>query len=431
MLETLEGGSPPLRSGQRLPAYASSLPPQRGTPPQRPLSIRIFKPQRNEGTKKPRKDGKRVFDSFLSSPLLFPFVPSLRRSRLWFIAPTVTVLAVLLLASCTPPPPMTPTAWTRSDVVFGTIPASLTVYGPEDENLFQGFLDILNNLDKQMSMWDRPYVTDVMRLAQAAGKEWVELGPDTAAVLKRALEIGEATDGALDVAIGPLVKAWGVATDTPHVPPQKEIDALLPLVNRQDIVLEGRKAFLKKPGMIVDLGGIAKGYAADQAVLYLKSKGVTSAIVDLGGNVYVLGSKPDGQGGTRAWRIGIQDPLLDRGEMLGFVSARDTSLVTSGVYERKFTDEATGKVYHHILDPKTGWPTDNGLVSVTVVSQASMDCDGFAKVIVLGLERGLEVLRAQGLEGIFITADKKVYVTPGLAKDFSLTAKDYQLADLP
>lgn len=342
----------------------------------------------------------------------------------------LALLTLLIVTGCSAPP-VTPTSWTRSDTVFGTIPATLTVFGPEDENLFQGYLDLLNNIDKEMSMWDRPYVTDVMRLAEAAGKAPVEVSPDTMTVLKKALEIGEATHGALDVAVGPLVKLWGVATDHPRVPTQKEIDALMPLINRSDIVLDGTKAFLKKKGMIVDVGGIAKGFAADEAVKYLKAKGVTSAIVDLGGNVYVIGSKPDGKGGSRPWRIGIQDPYLDRGQVLGTVSASDISLVTSGVYERKFTDEATGKVYHHILDPKNGWPTDNGLVSVTVVSPSSITCDGFAKVIVLGLEEGWKVLQANGLEGIFVTADKKVYVTPGLAKDFTLKAEDYHLADLP
>jgi len=166
-------------------------------------------------------------------------------------------------------------------------------------------------------------------------------------------------------------------------------------------------------------------------VAYLRSKGVTSAIVDIGGNVYVVGGKPDGKGGTRPWNIGIQNPDLARGSVLGTVAATDISLVTSGTYERKFTDPKTGKVYHHILDPKTGWPTDNGLVSVTVVNKSSIDCDGFAKVIVLGLQRGWEVLKAHGLEGIFVTSDKKVYVSPGLAKDFTLKASDYQLADLP
>jgi len=345
----------------------------------------------------------------------------------------LTSLALVLISAVTAcsAPPVAPTAWTKSEVVFGTIPANLTVYGPPDDALFQGYIDVMNTVDKEMSMWDRPYVTDVMRLADAAGKNPIEVSADTMTVLKRALEIGTATDGALDVAIGPLVKLWGVATDHPQVPSQKEIDARLPLIVRQDIVLQGTTAFLKRPGMIVDVGGIAKGFAADQAVTYLKSKGVTSAIVDIGGNVYVVGGKPDGKGGTRPWNIGIQDPDLARGAVLGTVAATDISLVTSGTYERKFTDPKTGKVYHHILDPKTGWPTDNGLVSVTVVNKSSIDCDGFAKVIVLGLKRGWEVLKAQGLEGIFVTADKKVYVSPGLAKNFTLKAQDYQLADLP
>jgi len=341
-----------------------------------------------------------------------------------------SLVLALSLTACAAPAPA-PSSWTKSEVVFGTIPANLTVYGPPDNGLFQGYIDLLNTIDKEMSMWDRPYVTDVMRLAEASGKNPVEVSADTRTVLKRALEIGDATDGALDVAIGPLVKLWGVATDHPKVPAQKEIDALLPFVERHDIQIEGTKVFLKRSGMIVDVGGIAKGFAADQAVAYLKTKGVTSAIVDIGGNVYVVGGKPDGKGGTKPWKIGIQDPNLERGSVLGTVSATDISLVTSGTYERKFTDPKTGKVYHHILDPKTGWPSDNGLVSVTVVNKASIDCDGYAKVIVLGLKRGWEVLRAHGLEGIFVTADKKVYVTPGLAKDFTLKAEDYQLADLP
>lgn len=341
------------------------------------------------------------------------------------------LLAIALLGGCQEAPAVTPTAWTRSEPVFGPINATLTVYAPEDENLFQGFLDVCRTIDKAMSMWDRPYVTDVMRLAEAAGKTPVEVSDDTRIVLQRALEIADRTDGALDVAIGPLVKLWGVATDSPQVPTQAEIDALLPLINRNDIVIEGNKVFLKKPGMIIDVGGIAKGYTADKAIAYLKSQGIKSAIVDLGGNVYVLGSKPDGKGGTKPWRIGIQDPFAPaRGTSIGIVSASDISLVTSGVYERRFTDEATGKTYHHILDPKTGWPSDNDLVSVTVVSKSSMDCDGFAKVLVLGLEKGWKVLRDNGLEGIFITADKKVYVTPGLAKDFTLKAEDYQLAEM-
>lgn len=339
----------------------------------------------------------------------------------------VALLVLLFSFSCAPPPP---TSWTRDAAVFGDIPASLTVYGPEDGALFDGYIDLLNGIDKEMSMWDRPYVTDVMRLADAAGSHPVVISPDTMTVLKRALEIGDATDGALDVAIGPLVKLWGIATDHPQVPQQAEIDRLLPLSRRQNIVLDGKTAFLKRKGMIVDVGGIAKGFAADQAVAYLKAKGVQAAIVDIGGNVYALGAKPVA-GGTKPWSIGIQDPFRDRGTVVGVLAATDVSVVTSGVYERKFIDPATGKTYHHILDPRTGWPADNGLVSVTIVGKASIDCDGYAKLLVLGLTRASALAKSLGLQAIFITTDKKVYLTTPLAKDFTLKAPDYQLADLP
>ncbi len=329
--------------------------------------------------------------------------------------------------SCSPPPPK---SWTRTAAVFGDIPASLTVYGPEDDALFDGYIELLNNIDKEMAMWDRPYATDVTRLAEAAGSHPVVVSPDTMTVLQRALEIGDATDGALDVAIGPLVKLWGVATDHPQVPPQAEIDRLLPITRRQDIVLADKTAFLKRRGMIVDVGGIAKGYAADQAVAYLRSRGVTAAVIDIGGNVYAMGSKPTA-GGSKPWTVGIQDPYRDRGTVVGTLLVTDESVVTSGVYERKFSDPATGKTYHHILDPRTGWPADNGLVSVTIVGPASIDCDGYAKVLVLGLNRAAALARSLGLSAILITADKKVYLTPALAKDFTLKATDYQLADLP
>jgi thiamine biosynthesis lipoprotein len=281
-----------------------------------------------------------------------------------------------------------------------------------------------------MSMWDRPYTTDVTRLADAAGSHPVVVSADTMTVLKRALEIGDDTEGALDVAIGPLVKLWGVATDHPHVPTQAEIEKLLPISRRQDIVLADKTVYLKRKGMIVDVGGIAKGFAADQAIAYLKAKGVTSAIVDIGGNLYVLGSKPTSSG-PQPWSVGIQDPDRDRGSVVGTLAVTDESVVTSGVYERKFTDPATGKTYNHILDPKTGWPADNGLVSVTIVGKASIDCDGYAKLLVLGLNRAAALTRSLGLQAIFITADKNVYLTPGLAKNFTLKAADYKLADLP
>ena len=337
------------------------------------------------------------------------------------------VLSILVVAGCSPPVDTAP--WTRSAPVFGEIPFNLTLYGPVDETLFDGSTEILVKLDKELSMWDRPYVTDVMRLQENAGKGPISVSADTLAVVKRGLEVAADTNGALDIAIGPLVKAWGIATDKPREPAKTEIEALLPLTRWQDIEVSADQIFLKSAGMVVDLGGIAKGYAADLVAAYLTARGVKSAIVDLGGNILVVGSKPDG----KPFRIGIQDPLnTTRGVYLGVAEITNQSLVTSGSYERRFTDPKTGKTWHHILDPVTGYPADNELDSVSIVGDKSIDCDAYAKVFVMGLKKGWDFLKTHPeLQGIFITKDKKVYVTPQLARVFTLTNKDYALMDQP
>ncbi len=340
---------------------------------------------------------------------------------------TATGALLLSLGSCAPAADTTP--WVRTAPVFGEIPFNLTQYGEVDESLFDGALAILTRLDEELSIWDRPYVTDLMRLRDNAGRTPITVSADTLTVISRGLEVAQDTGGALDIAIGPLVKAWGIATDNPREPSPAEIAALLPLTRWQDIRVTGDQVLLAKKGMVVDLGGIAKGYAADLVAQYLKGRGVKSAIIDLGGNILVVGSKPDG----KPFRIGIQDPLAEkRGDYLGVVQLTDQSLVTSGTYERRFTDITTGKTWHHILDPVTGYPADNELDSVSIIGDSSMDCDAYAKVFVMGLKKGWEFLKTHPeLQGIFITTDKRIFVTPGLASRFSLTNQDYTLGDAP
>ncbi len=217
----------------------------------------------------------------------------------------LSLLGGLTLVACSAPSDTTP--WSRSAPVFGEIPFNLTLYGTVDETLFDGALEKLTTLDKELSMWDRPYVTDVMRLHDAAGLKAVQVSADTMTVIRRGLEVAKDTGGALDIAIGPLVKAWGIATDHPREPAASEIAALLPISHWQDVEVGNEPAGkpgtvkLAKAGMVVDLGGIAKGYAADLVAAYLVGRGVKSAIVDIGGNILVLGNKPDG----KQFRIGI------------------------------------------------------------------------------------------------------------------------------
>ena len=258
---------------------------------------------------------------------------------------------------------------------------------------------------------------EINLLNDAAGKEYVKLGEDTLYVLNKAKQYGEISNGAFDVTIGPLVKSWGVFTDNPKVPSKSEIDELLKLVNYKDINIdfENSTAMLSKKGQIVDLGGIAKGFAGDAAIEIYKKYGVESALISLGGNILTLGGKPDGT----PWSVGIRNPRGADGSYIGIVSVKDKAVVSSGDYERFF--EKDGVRYHHILDPKTGYPANTGLIGTTIVSDYSIDADALSTtVFVLGLEEGMKLVESlEGVEAVFITEDKKIYVTDGLKDTFT------------
>lgn len=179
--------------------------------------------------------------------------------------------------------------------------------------------------------------------------------------------------------------------------------------------------------MALDLGSTSKGYAADEVAKILRSGGVTSAVIDLGGNVLVLGSRPDG----KPWRIALQNPFSsERGAYLGIASIADETMVTSGVYERFFIDKDTGKRYHHILDTSTGYPVDNGLMSVTIVTTKSFDADGFTTtVFALGREKGMALAKAKGVDVIIVDKDRKVYMSPGVSTYFEITDSSFSPAE--
>ena len=270
---------------------------------------------------------------------------------------------------------------------------------------------------------------DINRLNEAAGKSGVVLSAETLNLLETAKRYASLSSGAFDVTIGPLVKAWGVFTDHPRVPPQDEIDSLLKLVDYRTLIIDKTKstARLEKPGQIIDVGGIAKGYAGDEAIEIYMKHNVKSAYINLGGNVVVLGSKPDGS----PWRIGIQNPRAANGLYIGIVKVTDKAVVTSGDYERYF--EKNNVRYHHIIDTKTGYPADSGLISSTIVTDVSMDADALSTAtFVLGLEKGMKLVKSlKGVEAIFITKDRKIYVTEGLKSSFTFDdeSKEFKYAE--
>lgn len=242
-------------------------------------------------------------------------------------------------------------------------------------------------------------------------------------LMEQALEICRRTDGALDLSIYPIVRAWGFTTGSYQVPDEAEIQALLPLVDYRKIQYDAADGDVTLPeGMKSDLGSVAKGYAGQLAAQMLREHGVQSALLNLGGNVQTVGAKPDGS----PWQIGIKDPQGEDAMMV--LSVEDQAVVTSGGYERYF--EQDGQTYWHIMDPSTGHPADSGLISVTIVGDEGVVCDGLSTALfVMGLEKAADLWAQSGdFEAVFVTASGEVYITEGLRDCFALTE---QYADTP
>lgn len=247
---------------------------------------------------------------------------------------------------------------------------------------------------------------------------------ELAALLTRCVELSQRTGGAFDVTVAPIVSAWGFTEDAYRVPSEAELAALLPLVGSDGIHIDHDRILLAE-GVGVDLGGIAKGYASDRVAALWAEEGVASGLAALGGNIYCRGTKPDGS----LWRVSVQDPF-DSAAYVGILSLSDAFAVTSGAYERNFTEN--GKLYHHILSPATGYPADSGLSSVTVVSHDSGTlCDALSTACyVLGADASLALWRELGgFELVLVTEDGRVLITEGLEGSFdsSSAAHDYAL----
>ena len=270
-------------------------------------------------------------------------------------------------------------------------------------------------------------VSGVVAINRQAGIAPVRVRADLIEVLERAVYYAGLSSGAFDPTIGPLVQLWNIGTDTQRIPDDDEIAAALELVDWRDLIIDREEGtvFLRREGMALDLGAIAKGYAADEAARIAREGGAVNSVIDLGGNIMALGRREQQTGEPRLWRIGIQHPLGDRGSFIGVVPASDTSVVTSGVYERFF--ESEGRRYHHLLSAASGFPADNGLLSVTVVYPHSMDADALATALfILGFERGRELIDSiPGAEAIFIFDDLTLTITGGLDGIFTLISDEF------
>jgi thiamine biosynthesis lipoprotein len=336
----------------------------------------------------------------------------------------ITLAFVVAVSGCTPQNPTKNQAtapFKESEFLLDTF-CDITVYDSLPKEVTDKGFEKIKEVDRKMDVNDAD--SEVSQVNKNAGVAPVKVSDETYYVIKTGKGYGDITHGKFDITVGPLVKLWGINTDHARIPSPEEIKTSLALINYKNVVLDDAKKeiLLKNSGMSLDLGGIAKGFAADEAAAALKANGVQHAIINLGGNVLVVGSKPDGT----PWKIGVQNPVSPRGEYLGVIEATDEAIVTSGIYERYF--EKDGKRYHHIMDTATGYPVDNGLASVSIITKRSIDGDALAKAFCMGLEGGMAFIeQKEGVEAIFVTTDSKVYVTPGLKNRFMVTDASFTL----
>jgi thiamine biosynthesis lipoprotein len=258
--------------------------------------------------------------------------------------------------------------------------------------------------------------SDVSRINRSAGVRCEKVTIDTFEVLSKAVEFTRRAPGYFDATIDPLAALWRAAGNSLRIPDDMEIHIALSLVNIQDVILDpwNLTAGMRRTGQSIDLGGIAKGYAGDRIARIYRQFGVVSAFSNLGGNVVTVGTKPDGA----PWRVGIRHPR-DEEQLIGCVCAVDQSVVTSGDYQRFFTD-LEGVRRHHILSPVTGWPANSGLASVTIVARRSIAADALATMVfAAGMEKGMELLGGwPGVEAVLVDEDCRVFVTRGVQDQF-------------
>lgn len=294
-----------------------------------------------------------------------------------------------------------------------------------DENSDQVLEEALNKLGYLEKLFSKTIEdSDINKINSNAGVKPVEVNEETYNLLEEANNFAEITGGVFDPTIGPLVSLWGIGTEDEQIPTEEEIEETLDKIDYKKIEFqEDNKIFLTDEDMSLDLGAIAKGYAADYVINYLNEKDVDSAFINMGGNVSVHRDKVDGS----LWKVGIQDPVRNRGNIIAAIEGEDISVVTSGNYERYFMED--GVRYHHIINPETGYPARKGIISSTVISNNSSYADALStSFYILGVEKSFQI--AKGMEDVnivLITEDDKAYVSEELKGEITFSVDDLEV----
>ncbi|HJU05072.1 MAG TPA: FAD:protein FMN transferase [Nitrospiraceae bacterium] len=325
----------------------------------------------------------------------------------WFLS----ISLVFLIDGCVRMPAAfdSPRAVKRSQLLMGTL-VEVSAVGPSEQvagRAVSAALAEIRRLEELLSTWIP--TSELSRVNAAAGREPVKVGPDTLLILRRSLEMARLTEGAFNIAIGPAVKAWSV-TENPRIPDTEELDRLQRLLDLSEVQIDEqrRTVFLTRPGMRIDVGGIGKGFAADQAVARMREAGASAGVVAVSGDIKTFGRIQNGQ----PFLFGIRHPRREDA-LLARVELWDEAISTAGDYERFF--ERNGVRYHHILDPRTLAPA-RGCQSVTVIAQEGIMADGLdTGIFVLGPERGLELVeRLPNVEAVIVDREGKVWISSGL-----------------
>jgi thiamine biosynthesis lipoprotein len=309
----------------------------------------------------------------------------------------------------------------RSGFYFDTI-ITITLYGTEDEEYIDSCFALAGEYEDKFS--NTIETSEISQINQAGGT-FVEVSDETIEVLKTGIAYGEISGGLFDITIGGLSDLWNFSeiaenlesedneADASVLPSEEAVRTALSHVDFRKIEIDGNRVRLKDPDSKIDVGGIAKGYIADQMRAFLNEEGITAGVISLGGNVLTLGAKT----ADADYTIGIQKPFAETGTALGTVKIKDASVVSSGIYERYY--RVDGTLYHHILDTATGYPVSNNLLQVTIISEKSIDGDALSTTcFALGLEDGmLLVEQTDGVEAVFVTDDGEVHCSSGIGDD--------------
>ena len=334
------------------------------------------------------------------------------------------LISVLSLVGCSEKNNTDPLS--RTELFMGTV-VKISLYDNQNEAILTEAFDRIEEIESLVSINEADSQSELDKVNASAGIEAVKVSETTFNIVEKGIEFSKLSNGSFDITVGPLVKLWSIGLEGAKVPTLDEINSVLPLIDYTDVELnkDDSTIFLKNSGMIIDLGSIAKGYAADEVSKILTENNVTSAIIDLGGNVYAHGIKPSGDD----WKIGIQNPFNDRGSILGVLEVKDKTVVTSGIYERYLEDDGTK--YHHLLDPKTGYPFDNEIVGISIIADKSVDADALSTTTFSkGLVDGFNFIESlDNVDAIFIDKDYNVYLTDGI-KNFEIDNSDFKLSSI-